>query len=206
MEALGEAAVRYGRTQCWDVVPATYLVFEGGRLVCSCGWNCGSPGAHPATKDWQTRATADPDTIASWWEETPRAGIVLPAGRRFDVIDVPEPAGCLALARLERAGTGTGPVLATASRRLRFLVLPSGREKLPPTLRRLGWNTRDLDLRYLGSGDYVLAPPSAEGTAGGVYWARPPAEDRWSLPSARQLLAEIAYACRRAARSALSLG
>jgi hypothetical protein len=216
-----EAALWYGDGRGWEVAPGTYVVPHGiapaipaasiapsaacstayrpaPALNCSCARvGCPAPGAHPAHDDWMSEATTDPDRIRQWWAASPQASILLPTGRRFDVIDLPEPAGCLALARLERAGVAIGPVVATSARRMLFFVLPGGREKAPGILARLGWSAGQLDLRCHGAGAYILAPPSSEGPAGPVYWARPPTDANWWLPAARDLLCAIAYACRR---------
>lgn len=143
-----------------------------------------------------------------WWTERPEASILLPTGRSFDVLDVPEVAGCLALARMERMGLQLGPVAVVptaqgrAGRRLHFLVLPGVAAKLPEMLRKLGWPPARLDLVARGEGDWTVAPPSRVGPTGFAQWARSPsALNRW-LPDAAELINPLAYACGREAPSA----
>ncbi|MCX9192702.1 DNA primase [Carbonactinospora thermoautotrophica] len=198
-EALLAAAIRYAEDRHWQVAPGHHLVRRDARVLCSCGrLDCTRPGAHPLSSDWAVEATTSGVRVRQLWGAHPDASIILPAGRMFDVIDVPELAGCLALARLERQGKQLGPVLSTPGRRLQFFVLPGMQKQLPDLVRRLGWKPERLDLRYLGKGEYVVAPPSNAGLAlGATHWVRPPVEaNRW-LPDARELIAPIAYACAR---------
>ncbi|AXI78142.1 bifunctional DNA primase/polymerase [Peterkaempfera bronchialis] len=198
-------AVRYAEDRHWEVSPGTWLIEQDGRARCSCGGRtCSAPGAHPAAPDWQGRASAAPGAVRRWWTDHPQASVLLPTGRTFDVLDVPETAGCLALARMERTGVQLGPVVAMPAtggrgRRLLFLVLPGVLPKLPELLRRLGWAPGRLDLVAHGDGDWIVAPPSRVGTYGFVQWARPPSEaNRW-LPEASELIDPLAYACGREA-------
>ncbi|HSA48873.1 MAG TPA: bifunctional DNA primase/polymerase [Yinghuangia sp.] len=198
-ETLAEAAVRYAEDRHWDVVPGTSVVETDKGRRCSCGHPaCRVPGAHPLHRDWAAQAAGSPATIRRWWSQHPDAAILLPTGRAFDVIDVAEPAGCLALARLERLGLPLGPVIATPDRRLQFFVMPGARDKMPDLLRRTGWGSPAIDMVCRGDGDFVVAPPSAMGASGGATWARhPTTANRW-LPEARELINPIAYACTQA--------
>ncbi|MFE9424535.1 bifunctional DNA primase/polymerase [Kitasatospora sp. NPDC006697] len=199
-------AVRYAEERHWEVVPGTHLVDGDGPPRCSCQVpGCPAPGAHPASPDWQRRASAGPGVVRRWWTEQPEAAILLPTGRSFDALDVPERAGCLALARMERMELQLGPVLEAPAppgqrgRRLIFLVLPGTLVKLPELLRRLGWAPGRLDLLGRGDGDFIVAPPSRIGPYGLTQWARPPsALNRW-LPDATELINPLAYACGREA-------
>ncbi|MCU7823301.1 bifunctional DNA primase/polymerase [Kitasatospora sp. DSM 101779] len=197
-------AVSYAEDRHWEVVPGTWLVDGDGPAHCSCGdLGCALPGAHPAEEDWRRRASAGPGVVRRWWTERPEASVLLPTGSSFDVLDVPEVAGCLALARMERMGLQLGPVVAVpaasgrAGRRLHFLVLPGVAAKVPEMLRKLGWAPGRLDLVARGEGDHVVAPPSRIGPYGFAQWARPPsAINRW-LPDAAELINPLAYACGR---------
>ncbi|GAA1220279.1 bifunctional DNA primase/polymerase [Kitasatospora nipponensis] len=199
-------AVRYAEERHWEVVPGSHLIEGDGPIRCSCGDpHCPLPGAHPTSQDWQRLASAGPGVVRHWWNENPRASILLPTGRSFDVLDVPETAGCLALARMERMELQLGPVLAAPpapgqpGRRLLFLVLPGVLAKLSQTLRRLGWGPGRLDLVARGEGDWIIAPPSRVGPYSFAQWARPPsALNRW-LPDAAELIQPLAYACGREA-------
>ncbi|WP_326597412.1 bifunctional DNA primase/polymerase [Streptomyces sp. NBC_01803] len=195
-DPLLEHAVRYAEERHWDVLPGTWLAYDKGVARCSCAVEtCYAPGAHPTRMDWPAHATGSAVEARRLWEREPRAAILLPTGRTFDVLDVPETAGCLALARMERTGTELGPVAGTPTGRLQFFVLPGGATKVPGTLRRLGWEPATMDLVPRGEGDFVAAPPTRIGTRGSVQWARrPTTTNRW-LPDAEQLLPTLAYAC-----------
>ncbi|OKJ11875.1 bifunctional DNA primase/polymerase [Kitasatospora sp. CB01950] len=198
-------AVRCAEERHWEVVPGTWLLDgDGAAVCCSCGDpGCALPGAHPVGEDWGLLATVGASVVRGWWTERPDASILLPTGRAFDVLDVPEVAGCLALARMERMGLQLGPVLAAPAaggrrgRRLHFLVLPGAAAKLPDLLRQIGCPPGTLDLVARGEGDWVAAPPSRFGGHATALWARPPTLlNRW-LPDAVDLVGPLAYACLR---------
>ncbi|MEU7378661.1 MULTISPECIES: bifunctional DNA primase/polymerase [unclassified Streptomyces] len=196
-ESLQETAVRYAEERHWDVFPGTWLVTVGGVQHCSCGDpRCAAPGAHPAREGWASLATGGASTVRGMWQRQPTASILLPTGRTFDAISVPETAGFLALARLERLRSALGPVILTPERRMQFFVLPGASVKLPDLLRRLGWSPASLDLVALGEGAYVVAPPTRYGSRA-VQWAcRPTPANRW-LPDVEELVPPLAYACGR---------
>lgn len=136
------------------------------------------------------------------WQRQPRASVLLPTGRTFDVIDVPESAGFHALARMERMDLPLGPVISTPARRLAFLVLPGAAAKVPDLLSGLGRPPGALDLVPRGEGDWVPAPPTRMGGGGVAQWARrPTALNRW-LPDIEEVLDPLAYACGRQAAAA----
>lgn len=197
-ESLLEAAVRYAEERHWDVFPGTWLEAVDGVQVCSCGDPaCAVPGAHPAREDWATLATGSATVARRMWQKQPAASILLPTGRTFDALSVPETAGFLALARMERMELTLGPVTLTPDRRMFFFVLPGAVAKLPELLRKLGWSVSSLDLVALGEGSWVAAPPTRYGTRGAVQWARRPTPaNRW-LPDAEELVSPLAYACGR---------
>ncbi|MFE9097147.1 bifunctional DNA primase/polymerase [Streptomyces sp. NPDC007264] len=197
-DSLLEAAVRYVEERHWDVFPGTWLESSDGEQHCSCGRSeCPVPGAHPEGDDWATQATGSATVVRHLWSERPTASILLPAGRTFDVIDVTETAGLLALARMERMELAPGPVTLTPDRRLQFFVLPGACAKVPDLVRRLGWSLSTLDLVTFGEGAYIAAPPTRYGSRGAVQWVcRPTAANRW-LPDAEELISPLAYACGR---------
>ncbi|MEU6476172.1 bifunctional DNA primase/polymerase [Streptomyces sp. NPDC047017] len=197
-DSLLETAVRYAEERHWDVVPGTWLEAVDGTQRCSCGDpGCAAPGAHPARADWAAQATGSAGAVRRLWQQQPTASILLPTGRTFDALCVPETAGFLALARLERMELTLGPVILTPQRRMRFLVLPGAGAKLPGLVRRLGWSPGALDLAALGEGAYVAAPPTRCGSRGAVQWAcRPTPANRW-LPDTEELVPALTYACGR---------
>jgi hypothetical protein len=196
-----ESAVRYAEERHWDVCPGTWLEATNGIQQCSCGQRmCAVPGAHPAREDWVAQATGSATVARRMWTEHPTASILLPTGRSFDAIDVPESAGLLALARMERMDLTFGPVTWTPDRRMQFFVLPGASVKAADLVRKLGWSPLSLDLTALGEGAYVTAPPTRYGSGGAVQWARrPTAANRW-LPDAEELISPLAYACGRDGR------
>ncbi|MET7645586.1 bifunctional DNA primase/polymerase [Streptomyces sp. NPDC005426] len=203
VEQLLDAAVRYAEERHWDVCPGTWLEPADGTERCSCGVSgCEAPGAHPARTDWAGRATGSGAAARRMWSQQPRASILLPTGRGFDAIDVPESAGFLALARMERMSLPLGPVTRTPDRRLQFFVLPGAAAKADGLVRRAGWDAAAIGLRGIGEGHYIAAPPTRVGGAGAVQWVRGPSPaNRW-LPEVEELISPLAYACGRAAADA----
>lgn len=197
-ESLLDTAVRYAEERHWDVFPGTWLESVEGVQRCSCGdAACPAPGAHPARPDWAAQATGSATVARRMWQKQPDASILLPTGRTFDAVSVPETAGFLALARMERMELTLGPVTVTPDRRTEFFVLPGASAKVPELLRKLGWSLSSLDLTVLGEGAYVAAPPTRVGCRGAVQWAcRPTAVNRW-LPDVEELVSPLAYACGR---------
>ncbi|MEW2624879.1 bifunctional DNA primase/polymerase [Streptomyces sp. NPDC048106] len=197
-ESPQETAVRYAEERHWDVFPGTWLEPVSGMPRCSCGdASCPAPGAHPARPDWASQATGSATVVRRLWQKQPTASVLLPTGRTFDALSVPESAGFLALARLERMSLTLGPVSLSPDRRMRFFVLPGASVKVPDLVRNQGWMPDSLDLVALGEGAYVAAPPTRFGTRGAVQWARRPTPaNRW-LPDAEELISALAYACGR---------
>ncbi|MFI5619292.1 bifunctional DNA primase/polymerase [Streptomyces sp. NPDC051567] len=205
-------ARRRGRTsECTAVAEYTGLwgwaVVPGARAGapardCSCGTaKCRAPGAHPLPLAPTVPAGATLDEVTEVWGGYPGAAVLLPAGRSFDVIEVSEEAGRRALVRLERMGLPLGPVTVTPDGRAQFFVAPGAAAGLPQLLYRMGWDDADLDLRALGAGAFVTAPPSDHAGLGPVGWLRPPALDSaGGPPQARLLLGTLAYICHRSRR------
>ncbi len=202
-EQLLDAAVRYAEERHWDVFPGAWLEHDSGAPRCSCAdAGCTAPGAHPTAPGWTGQASGSASAVRRMWTKQPGASILLPTGRTFEAVDVPETAGCLALARMERLGLPLGPVTRTPGRRMLFLVLPGAAAKVPDRLRGLGWSPAGLDLVCRGEGEYIAAPPTRVGPYGSVQWARrPTATNRW-LPDADDLISPLAYACGRDAAAA----
>ncbi|MFI6288837.1 bifunctional DNA primase/polymerase [Streptomyces sp. NPDC051018] len=181
----------------WSVVPGARAA--GG--ACSCGAaDCTAPGAHPLPFASGIPAGATLDEVTAAWSQVPGAALLLPVGVAFDILDVAAPAGRRALVRLERMGLPPGPVSATPDGRCQFFVAPGAAAELPELLYRMGWDDADLDLRCLGPGDHITAPPSDHAGLGPVSWLRPPSLDTAAAPpQARLLLGTLAYICHRSA-------
>ncbi|WP_406391851.1 bifunctional DNA primase/polymerase [Streptomyces sp. NBC_00887] len=193
--AEGTAVAEYTGIWGWAVAP-------GARArdgACSCGDRvCAAPGAHPLDFAQEVPAGATFTIAATAWAEVPGASMLLPVGRSFDVLDVAETAGRRALVRMERMGLPLGPVTVTPTGRTQFFVAPGAATGLPGLLYRMGWDDADLDLRALGPGSYITAPPSDLGGLGPVRWLRPPQPDTAvAPPQARLLLGTLAYICHR---------
>ncbi|MFF7412153.1 bifunctional DNA primase/polymerase [Streptomyces lydicus] len=194
------AVAEYTGLWGWDVVPGARAVRAGsGRTDCSCGAaDCPSPGAHPLAFAEELAAGVTLEKAAAAWAETPGAAVLLPVGRSFDILDVPEVAGRNALARLERMGLPLGPVAATPTGRALFFVAPGAAAELPDLLYRMGWDDAALDLHPLGLGDHITAPPSDHGGHGPMRWLRPPTLDTAGRPpQARLVVGTLAYVCAR---------
>ncbi|MBW1603989.1 bifunctional DNA primase/polymerase [Streptomyces sp. JJ66] len=202
-DTLLDHALRYTSERHWDVLPGSWLEIVTGVPRCVCREaDCPSPGAHPLQPGWSERATGGATAARRLWERTPFASVLLPTGRTFDAIDVPEVAGCLALARMERLEVALGPVTSTPQGRMLFLVLPGAASKAPGLIRRLGWSPGALDLATHGEGSWIAAPPTRVGVRGCVQWVRHPTDaNRW-LPDAEELLPHLAYACGQEAATA----
>jgi Bifunctional DNA primase/polymerase, N-terminal len=188
------AVAEYAGLWGWAVAPGAHLV-RGEQ--CSCGdAGCVAPGAHPLEEADEIKPGATIEDVRAVWDRFPGASVLLPAGHSFDVVEVSRRAGCRALARLERMGAPLGPVLVTPQGRARFLVAPGAAAELPELLYKMGWDDAELDLRPLGLGDHVTAPPSDAGGLGAVHWLRPPTlHTAVRPPEARLILGTLAYAC-----------
>ncbi|MBW1601279.1 bifunctional DNA primase/polymerase [Streptomyces sp. JJ66] len=193
------AVAEYTGLWGWAVVPGTRALRGAGGAQCSCGVSaCPAPGAHPLDATLEVPAGATLREAGEVWSQVPGAALLLPTGRFFDVLDVAEEAGRRALVRLERMGLPVGPVAVAPHGRAWFLVAPGAATELPGLLYRMGWDDSGLDLRCLGRGEHITAPPSDFGGLGPVRWLRPPTLDAAGgrLPQARLLLGTLAALAR----------
>ncbi|MDH6113005.1 hypothetical protein P3T36_006098 [Kitasatospora sp. MAP12-15] len=195
-----QAAAEYAGHWGWTVALGT-APRGAGTTRCTCARpHCAAPGLHQGrgATPRELPPGAAAHEVRALWGAGAEATVLLPAGRAFDVLDVPEPAGLRALVRLERMGTQVGPVLAVPTGRLLFFVTRGTAPLLPDLLYRMGWDDAALDLVCHGEGSYVAAPPTVLGTLGPVRWLRRPCrESATRPPEARLLLGTLAYACHR---------
>ncbi|MGP4112395.1 bifunctional DNA primase/polymerase [Streptomyces sp. 4N509B] len=209
-QVVGTAVAEYTGLWGWDVVLGAGVRRSPGRAApgCSCGRErCPAPGAHPlASFALIPAGTPLTEAMDAWSDaaaRTPGVTVLLPTGTRFDVIEVPSAAARCAVQRMERMGLPLGPVAVAPHGRAWFLVAPGAAAALPELLYRTGWDGAALDLRAVGPGGHITAPPSDHGGHGPVRWLRPPtpktADTAASPPHARLLLGTLAYVCRRAA-------
>jgi hypothetical protein len=152
---------------------------------------------HTVTKqamEWLAAAATDPRDCKRGWQGY--EGIaVLPCGRFWDVLSVPEELGVPALDALLCIPQAPGPVLAdTGARRVGFFLPPD------PEGRWVG-----SDVRYLGKGAWITVPAPYR-TPGRFRWLVPPdGTGTLFVPAAVELALQQALgtlAARAAARAA----
>ncbi|MEU6061683.1 hypothetical protein [Streptomyces sp. NPDC047097] len=126
-----------------------------------------------AAVEWLAAAAPDPGACRWEWERGPLGVVLLPAGRRWDVLIAPGDLGYATLEVLSRLAARPGPVLAGAGQgRLGFFV--------PPGTAARWFGT---GIRAAGPGAWIAAP----------HPARAPAGSRWLvLPDGRGTLTEPA--------------
>ncbi|MEU9522189.1 SCO3374 family protein [Streptomyces sp. NPDC048224] len=107
------------------------------------------------------------------WPTAPGEPVRLRTGVRFDILDVPAPAGYATLERLGRSGrTPPGFPVALRGGRMLLLVAAGGADELPGLLEWLEWGSLApaLDLEAVGAGGLVEAPlvpePGPDGPRG----------------------------------------
>ncbi|WP_329498402.1 bifunctional DNA primase/polymerase [Kitasatospora herbaricolor] len=134
----------------------------------SAGGPSGGPGEPPsagpsAGLDWLAEAAPDPEACRREWHRGGAGLLLLPAGRRWDVLLVAGSLGRPALAALARHPGRPGPVYADfGGEHLGFLV-PVG-----TAARWLGTG-----VRTAGNGSWIVVPHPA-GRGSGVRWLVPP--------------------------------
>ncbi|MEU3860542.1 SCO3374 family protein [Streptomyces sp. NPDC028722] len=145
------------------------------------------PSAFPLPRE--PLGPAVPDAPARHWYENdlgwptvPGEPLRLRTGVRFDVLDVPAEAGAQALRRL-----APGSPVAVRGDRMELLLAAGSAEEVPGVLDWLEWGAVPLDLRLLGAGGTVEAPPPPAGAVtsgragtvqGAAVWLRPPGPGR----------------------------
>lgn len=188
------AVAEYTSLWGWDVLTGTRaLRSDDGGLRCSCGQRCGAPGGHPARRGPVLPAGTTLAEVADSWS-TVGAGstVLLATGIRFDAVEAPTVAAEHAVLRLERLGLRLGPVVQCPDGRSWFVVAP-GTAQLMPSATAGG-----AQLRGIGRGGYVLAPPSHVAGAGPVRWLRAPdPENATVFPDSRLLIGTLAAAVAR---------
>ncbi|MFD3517690.1 hypothetical protein [Streptomyces sp. NPDC058657] len=114
-----------------------------------------------AATAWLAAADPDPDHAARWLGST--TIVVLPTGRSFDAVKVPEHVG----RRVQKAGVD-GPVISDpAGQTMFFLVPPGTASRWEPTG----------DAVCLGLNSYLTVPVPEVTAAPGPHWIQPPAEE-----------------------------
>ena len=137
----------------------------------------GSAPHHQAV-EWLAAAAVDPRACKQEWEHGASSAALLPAGRFWDVLSVPEELGLLALDALLRLPLPMpGPTLADfGAHRIGFFLPPD------PESYWVGQ-----DIRYSGKGSWI-AVPSPRRTTGTLRWLIPPdGQGVLHLPTALEL-------------------
>ncbi|MFG2227116.1 hypothetical protein [Streptomyces sp. NPDC048644] len=113
--------------------------------------------------DWLAAVAPDPDACREEWERNPLGVVLLPAGRRWDVLIVEGELGYPTLDVLTRVIDRPGPVLSDfGDSRMGFFVPPG------TASRWLGTG-----VRAAGAGTWIVTPYPGRAT-GGVRWIVPP--------------------------------
>ncbi|MFJ2026357.1 bifunctional DNA primase/polymerase [Streptomyces sp. NPDC087897] len=108
---------------------------------------------------WLASVAPDPGACRWEWERNPHGTVLLPAGRRWDVLILPGELGCPTLDVLTRLVDRPGPVLAdSGGGRMGFFVPPG------TASRWIGGGVRGC-----GRGSWIVVPYPGRAT-GGVRW------------------------------------
>lgn len=163
--SLGQAAASYA-AEGLHVLPLHQPAGAGG---CSCpgGAACTSPAKHPRNSHGVREASADPATVARWWQRWPGANVGVATGRVSGVlvIDVDDRhGGRESLASLERRhGPLPGARVVTGGGLHIWTAAPE--RSIANSAGRLG---PGIDVR--GDGGYVVAPPSVHHSGALYRW------------------------------------
>ncbi|NJP68995.1 bifunctional DNA primase/polymerase [Streptomyces spiramenti] len=190
------AVAEYTGLWGWDVLMGTRAVHAAdGRVRCSCGGPCDTPGAHPARRGPVLSAGTTLAEVAERWSPVGKgASVLLATGTRFDAVEAPSAAAEYTVLRLERLGLRLGPVALRPDGSAWFVTAPGTADLLAAT-RPVG------SLRGVGRGGHVLAPPSDLVGPGPMRWLRAPdPENVAAFPDARLLLGTLAAAAARGDR------
>jgi len=138
------------------------------------------PDNTPLTAHGFHDASTDTDQIRQWWQRWPDANIGLRCGDAFDVLDIDHDDFVTGVADLPDCETDGGPVVVTGSGRFHLYFTPSGLGRRIKFSRWCDW---------LGTGGYVVAPPSTHRCGGTYTWHSPP--DLPLTPAPALLLAAV---------------
>lgn len=141
---------------------------------CSCGQDCASPAKHPLTRRGVLDASADPKTVAGWWERWPWANLGIPTGKASGVVVLdcdPRHDGFRTLAKLVKAGAGLATLeVQTGGGGVHlWFRLPDGVDVTNSNKGIVDQFGGGLDVR--GTGGYVLIPPSLHISGQRYRWA-----------------------------------
>lgn len=106
----------------WAVIPIHWI--EGGQ--CSCRRSCRQPGKHPLVKRGLHDASSDPDVIAGWWAQWPKANLAVRTGRISNL-------WALDIDAKRSVDVGRGVLIPEGENTLRTIEDRAG-ERIPDTL------------------------------------------------------------------------
>jgi hypothetical protein len=142
------------------IVPMNFPI--GDACSCRRGRDCSAVGKHPILKGGAGIASRDPDVIAGWWRQWPRANIGVACGATSGVVvlDVDERHGGFAsLDELQRTKLGPLPatsLVSTGGGGLHaYFQMPAGGRPIKNSAGRLG---PGIDVK--SDGGTAIAPPS----------------------------------------------
>ncbi len=191
-EALAAAA--YG----WPVLPGVVLVRSQLCSVLSRGsWS--SSGQPVPVTDVTHLASTDAATLRTYWQRCPESLVAIATGQGTDALEMPSFLGRCSVSRLRECGLPVPPAVATAAR-CTFLVSPEPQQWVEDRVADLGLD--QYGVRYRAAGGWVVLPPADLPGRDGVTWVVHPDEVIERLPTARQLLSNVAYAAQRSLTAA----
>jgi len=148
----------------WQVIPL-HSIKNG---VCTCGRQCKSPAKHPRTFNGLTDATAELDTITSWWTLWPDSniGIITGSVSGLVVVDIDDPDIAPTFPDTVECRTGSG------GKHL-YYRHPGGHVKSSVKIAP-GTDSR-------ADGGYVVAPPSMHISGERYQWVEGPNDTEMAM-------------------------
>ena len=125
---------------------------------------------------WLARAAFRPVELHRVWGVRPTAVARLPAGRTFDVLDVPEEDFQAIVDAMSDMDRPFGPVFWDRGR-LRWFVAPSDPRRIAALLADAGWPPTAASPVVVGFGQYVAVPSRSPGRNPSMWWVFPPTDD-----------------------------
>jgi hypothetical protein len=182
----------------WPVLPGVVVVRSQLCSVLPHGsWSSGKRPVPVA--DVVHLASTDADTVRTYWRRCPEALVAIATGEGTDALEMPSFLGRCSVSRLRECGLPVPPVVATAAR-CTFLVSPEPQQWVEDRVADLA--LQQYGVRYRAAGEWVVLPPAELPGRDAVTWAVHPDEVVDRLPTARQVLSNVAYAAQRSLTAA----